>query len=393
MTTNLPPENDLPPDAPADGLHDVPAGSRWAKAHHVLILFLAAALVLWLLTGIFTVPVGEVAIVERLGTFVSNDKGKAILREPGQHFGLPWPIDIIHRVPFDSVRTMTVSEFYTPLPQYEETKQQFAMMPDPPSRVVLDAVFDPYLVTADKNILKAKATVQYKVSDPQAYIMAFAHGTETPDADAALEPLRQVISHALIREMARTPVDVALGEGRAELASQVQRGLAPKAATQPATGPAAADSEDAESHRIFQLLGVTVTNVTLEITWPANLDADFRHVTEARIGMETAKQNAETYKNSVITQAQIGDVAAISSSAAAYKQRVIEAAKGEADSFTRVFQRYQNAPELTRTSLYADAVSDIFRNVTRKIFVQPGERPTLVLDRPEEIPQRPAPPR
>ncbi len=324
---------------------------------------------LWLLTGYYTVPASEVAIVERLGQYVSGEKGQVVLEEPGQHYGLPWPLDVIHRVPFNSTRIITVAKFYVPPPAYEEIKQEWLRIPGGPSREVLDAILDPYLITADKNILKANATVQYKVVDPHACLMAMAHAASTADADAVVAPLKEVIAHALIEEMAKTPVDVALGEGRADLASRVQRAMAPDIA------------------RLN--LGVEVTNVTLEITWPANVDADFRRVTEARVGMDTARKNAEVQANSAVTQAEFGDKPAILSRAQAYKAQVIADAQGEADRFRQVFARYEAAPELTRASLYADAVVDILGNVTRKVYVQKGERPTLVVDRPEDMP-RPA---
>src|ERR1035437_2345778 len=67
MTEQLPqsPEDPAPP----------PEGSRFAKAHHVLLIFLALVLLGWLLSGYYQVNNDQIAIVERLGTYLVNADG------------------------------------------------------------------------------------------------------------------------------------------------------------------------------------------------------------------------------------------------------------------------------------------------------------------------------
>src|SRR6185503_6756983 len=75
-----------------------PEGSRFGKAHHILLIFALAVFVIWLLTGFYQVKSDEVAIVERLGQYLQNPDGKAALVEQGLHYHMPWPIDTVHKV-------------------------------------------------------------------------------------------------------------------------------------------------------------------------------------------------------------------------------------------------------------------------------------------------------
>src|SRR5438046_343354 len=95
---NTPPDDLAPPP---------PEGSRFAKAHHILLFFTAFVLLVWLLSGIYQVKSDEVAIVERLGVYVAHE-------ENGLHYHLPWPIDTIHKVSIQQSRTLTVRAFNEP---------------------------------------------------------------------------------------------------------------------------------------------------------------------------------------------------------------------------------------------------------------------------------------
>ena len=100
---------------------DDDGGSRWGKAHHVLLVFAACAIGVWLLSGFYKVKADEVAIVERLGQFVGSD-GKAALIEQGLHYHLPWPIDEVFKIPVQQTRTLTVNTFFAPMDEYADYK-------------------------------------------------------------------------------------------------------------------------------------------------------------------------------------------------------------------------------------------------------------------------------
>src|SRR4051812_13162774 len=106
-------ELDTAPDAAR-----APEGAMFGKAHHILLLFALAALVIWLLSGFYQVKSDEVAIVERLGQYLQTPDGKAVLIEQGLHYHLPWPIDTVHKVSVQQTMTLRVNAFDTTPEQY-----------------------------------------------------------------------------------------------------------------------------------------------------------------------------------------------------------------------------------------------------------------------------------
>ena len=99
-------------------------GSRWGKAHHVLLGFVILAVIVWIGSGFYQVTADEVAVVERLGQFVSagGPGGKATLVEQGLHYRIPWPIDRVFKIPVQQTRTLTVNTFYAPQDEYADFK-------------------------------------------------------------------------------------------------------------------------------------------------------------------------------------------------------------------------------------------------------------------------------
>jgi membrane protease subunit HflK len=256
---------------------------------------------------------------------------------------------------------MDVKDFATTPLEYQQYKNVLMQRGLPKSAV--DAIFDPYLITSDKNVVHAAVTVQYRIQDPEAFLMSVSHSELTaPTLVAEREQmLRRVALHALIRVMADTTIDNALYQGRQDLANRLT------AATQ------------SEAHELN--LGVSVERVNVpELRWPAILDDKFSMASQAHSQAEQARLNAQSYAESLRTNTQTGVAAQIRSAAQSYKDKVTKSAQGEADRFTLVYERYQVAPDLTRLSIYADTMNAIFDGVARTVFVQRGQKAWLPLD-------------
>ena len=344
-----------------------PEGSRWGRAHHVLLAFLAAALVVWLLTGFYQIGASEVGLVERMGTLMGSESGSASLIGTGLHYGMPWPIDLIYRIPIRESRRVKVDTFNSSTTATEELKKTLQMTQNIPPEV-LSAWFDPYLITADKNVLNVMVTVQYHISDPEAYFMSVAHA-KARNTDAMFaerdDMIAHATSHALIQEIGRTRVDDAIAQGKQELTGRLLGTTRREAA--------------------LLNLGVEIEMVNLEvIRWPKALDAAFQASIEAQAQAGTNISLAKTYATQ--TQA-VSDamVDRIQSEARTYATQVIGQAKGEADRFNELYTKYQAAPDLTRISLYSDAVNTILQNVTWTHYVEPGQRTTIILPPPTDV--------
>ncbi len=144
-------------------------------------LFVITCFCAYLATGITTVAPGEVAVVRRLGKFRREPW------PPGLHLAAPWGIDRVTLVPTEQVRRLNVGLAGIPGATDDPAAGEF--------------------LTGDLNLLRARATVQYRVTDPVAFTMAAE----------SVEPLLIRLAEAsLARVLARQGIDATLRAGRAE---------------------------------------------------------------------------------------------------------------------------------------------------------------------------------
>jgi modulator of FtsH protease HflK len=352
-------------------------GSRWGRAHHILLGFLVFALLIWLLSGFYQVKADEVAIVERLGSYLSNDQGKALLVEQGLHYQMPWPIDHVFKIPVQQTKTLLVDTFFASQDSYADYKKDFIRRGWP--REILDAVFDPYLITADKNVVHMKIAVTYRINDAEAWVSTVSH-EDGPDI-AAVEGMReqlfrQIVQHAMISELARLPVNRVLFEGTEQLPTLLNNAIQ-KAMELP-------DPSDPSGNGQIDL-GVLVQKVDVTGNrWPQFevVDQAFQGVLKARSDQQILVAQANQQADAARTQAESQRDTMIRD-AQAYSQRVTDEARGESSRFAQVLEQFQNAPDVTRWNVYVEAVRSITGNANRIMFVQPGQKATLMIDAPQ----------
>jgi membrane protease subunit HflK len=364
------------PQSPNDislPVQPAPEGSRFGKAHHILLAFLGLAALIWLLSGIYQVNNDQVAIIERLGTYVMDNDGHAHQVERGLHYALPWPIDRILKISTKQQRTLTVAWFNESPDAYAGVKSEFMRQGLP--QALLDAIFDPYLITGDLNVIHMKLAVQYRVDDPEAWLTTVAHSDEdSDDLTGKREDLFQEIAkHAMTSQVASMPVDTVLF---------AQTGL-------PTTLSAAIDKAMTlpdpldPTGKLKTHMGVHVQSVDLLAVRPPDLvrdsfDAVGRAIQQADQSRTQAK--AQAYAD---MQDALAKTSTLQSDANAYSNQVIGAAKNEATRFSQVFAQYQKAPDVTMWNVYVDAVKSVTASATRIIFAQPGQRTTIILDPPQ----------
>ncbi|MCL6650476.1 MAG: hypothetical protein K6U89_19435, partial [Chloroflexi bacterium] len=107
-------------------------------------LAVVALLVAWLATALCAVPPGEVVVVRRLGQPLTPAWG------PGLHLGWPAPFEQRDRLRLDQIRRLAVG----PLVDAGESMGDLGEF-----------------LTADHNLLVARAAVQYRIRDPFAFLL------------------------------------------------------------------------------------------------------------------------------------------------------------------------------------------------------------------------------
>ncbi|NKQ12017.1 FtsH protease activity modulator HflK [Pseudomonas sp. SST3] len=199
------------------------------------------------------------------------------------------------------------------------------------------------MLTEDENIIEVPLTVQYKISDLQAFVL----NVDDPEAS-----LQHATDSAVRHVVGSTAMDQVLTEGREAMAGEVKERL----------------------QRFLDNYGtgIIVTQVNLQsAAAPREVQEAFDDVIRAREDEQREKNQAESYANGVIPEAR-GQAQRMLEEASGYRDAVISRAQGEADRFTKLVAEYRKAPDVTRERLYMETMQEVMSN-TSKVLVT-GEK-------------------
>lgn len=156
-----PPATGKPSDVPSRAPGGDPAQQSLSDALRVSFGLLRAVMVIlvvaYLFSGIYQVGEQQEAVVTRFGKIVTDSEGSAT-KARGFHFGWPFPIDNIVTVP-TSNQTIAINQAFV----YEGEGGARPLNPEK----------DGSLITGDANIVHARFTVNYQITDPPAFIANF----------------------------------------------------------------------------------------------------------------------------------------------------------------------------------------------------------------------------
>jgi len=192
--TGAPPDESLDPASQslADALR---------KSFSVLKVLMLVLVVLYFLSGWFSVKQGESGIVYRLGRIVGVADGRpaaqAVLGS-GWHWSWPFPIDRWQTIPTKE-RELPL-EFMLALTARERAtgviSQKFGALS--PER-------DDYLVTGDVNILHASLKIKYRITNVIDYVTN-VHPMPDPKATVTSKPYHHYNEYTILRNLARNSV-------------------------------------------------------------------------------------------------------------------------------------------------------------------------------------------
>lgn len=217
------------------------------------------------------------------------------------------------------------------------------------------------MLTEDENIIEVPLTVQYRISDLQAFVL----NVEEPEVS-----LQHATDSAVRHVVGSTAMDQVLTEGREVMAGEVKERL----------------------QRFLDNYGtgILVTQVNLQsAAAPREVQEAFDDVIRAREDEQREKNQAESYANGVIPEAR-GQAQRMLEEAAGYRDAVISRAQGEADRFTKLVSEYRKAPDVTRERLYLETMQEVMSS-TSKVLVtgDKGQNNLLYLPLDKMINSRP----
>jgi membrane protease subunit HflK len=292
---------------------------RWQRQTPKAPIIVAAAviavvLVLWLITGFYTVGPGEQGVVRRFGRQVATTG-------PGLHYHWPAPIERVDIVNVAVVRRIELG--FRSTPRYRQVPQESLML------------------TGDENIVEAQAIVQYRVKDPGAYLFRVA------DPDQALRDATEVGLRSVI---GRTTIEDVLTVGRLDIQQQTL---------------------DFMQHLLDNYnAGLTVLEVKLQVVDPPEQVKDaFHEVVRAREDRERLINEARGYQEDIIPKAR-GQAEQMVRAAEAYKAQREIRAQGDAAKFLSVLTEYTKARDVTEQRLYIETLQRVLPNA-QKIVISP----------------------
>ncbi|RVA86417.1 FtsH protease activity modulator HflK, partial [Mesorhizobium sp. M7A.F.Ca.CA.004.02.1.1] len=287
----------------------LPGGGGASPA--IFALIAAALVVLWAFKAVYTVQPDEVAVELRFG------KPKTELSQPGLHF---------HWWPLETVETAKISEQLVDIGGGGATSGNTSGL----------------MLTGDQNIVNVQFSVAYQVSDPSAYLF------DVSDPDGML---RQVAESAMREAVGRRPAQDIFRDDRQGIAASVR--------------------EIIQTTLDGYKAGLNVNAVSIEDAAPPREVADaFDEVQRAEQDEDKFVEQANQYSNQKLGQAR-GEAAQIREDAAAYKNRVVQEAEGEAQRFISVYDEYAKAPDVTRKRLYLETMEKVLKD-SSKVIVEQG---------------------
>ncbi len=288
---------------------------------HTMILagFWVLIVLVFVWTGIYTVPAESVGVVQRFGGFLTTV-------DPGLQFKIPYGVDKVTIVPWKRQLKMEFG-FGTrgATNRYQESSE-----PD----------LEKAMVTGDLNAALVEFVVQYRIANPREYLFAVRDPEETMRA-AAEAVMREVIGD-------RT-VDEVITIGRQDIESSVQVSLQKVVSA--------------------YTLGLAIDTVQLKnVNPPREVQASFDEVNQAQQEKQRAINIADGEYNKAVPRAS-GEAEQAISQARGYALQRVNEAEGDALRFGSLLAEYQRAPEIMRQRLYLETMIQVMPTLERRIIV------------------------
>ena len=284
----------------------------------VLIGVAALVLLIGVLTCFYTVDDKQQAVVTTFGKVTD-------ITDAGLHFKLPFGIQEAHLVDVNVYQKIELG--YS-----TETNGDYTVNDN-----------ESTMITGDYNIVNVDFFVEYKISDPEKFL----YSSNSPELI-----LRNLIQSQVRNVVGSTSVDAVLTDGKENIQMQVKELV----------------TEILEEYDI----GLILVDVRIQDSEPPT-----REVIEAFKAVETAKQQAETVVNDAkaYQNAQLPDAQAkadkLLQNAEYLRQKRINEAVQQVAMFQAMYTEYAQNPDITRSRMYYEAISQILPGV--KLYINTGK--------------------
>jgi membrane protease subunit HflK len=275
-------------------------------------------IVLWLLTGIYSVGPDEVGVVRTFGKVTR-------IAQSGLRYHLPIPIEQVDTPKVTEVKRSEVGFRHIGNQQFRKVEHESLML------------------TGDENIVDAEMIVQYKIKDAEDYLFNFV-GPELT--------IREVSESALRTVIGQHTIDEALTTGKFQIQEETQTLM----------------QQILDKYET----GILIVAVQLQsVAPPQQVEASFKDVASAKEDKNRKINEAQGYRNDVIPKAR-GEAQAMLREAEGFREARIKRSEGDVAKFRAMLIEYRKAKDVTRRRLYLEAMEEILPGV--KKYIVPSDK-------------------
>jgi membrane protease subunit HflK len=206
------------------------------------------------------------------------------------------------------------------------------------------------MLTGDENIVDLSFTVQWHVSNAARYLF------KVRDPDDAV---KAVAESAMREVVGRSALKSILTNGRGEVQSQTAT-LMQKILDR------------------YQA-GVSIDAVQIQnANPPQEVVPAYQDIARAGQDAQSAINDANAYRNRVVNEAK-GEAAKITQAGEGYKVQVVREAQGQAARFNQLYDQYRRAPAVTRQRLYIETMQQVLSHNHKVIVDAKGSSAPIIL--------------
>jgi membrane protease subunit HflK len=281
----------------------------------VMVAIVVIALAGIVMSSFFVVDQSEQSVVLRFGKFNR-------IVQPGLQFKMPFGVEQNYNVPTQVIQKMEFG-FRTERSGVD-TVYSNADFPE-----------ESIMLTGDLNIIDIEWIIQYRISDPQAWLF------NVQDQYQTIRYISQSVINQLVGD--RAILDV-IGSERSNIETRAQELMQAKY----------------DQYK----LGITVTTVKLQNTVPPRGEVQdaFEDVNKAIQDMNRLINEGKEAYNQEIPKAR-GQAQQLIQEAQGYAAERVNRASGDASRFLAVVNEYRKSPDITRQRLYIEMIEESFADM------------------------------
>ena len=208
--------------------------------------------------------------------------------------------------------------------------------------------FDGIMITKDFNLINIDFYLEYKVSDPVAYLF----NSRQPEL---------ILNNIALASIRSTVIDYTVDEAMTTGKSAIQADVKEKMV-----------KELAE-----QNIGIQVVNITIQDAEPPTQEIilAFKEVETAKQSAETRINQARKYENEQIPAAE-AEADRIVQTAEAQKSARIAEAEGQVARFNAMYEQYAQNPLITKQRMFYEALESVLPDL--KVIITDGSTQTML---------------